>query len=129
MNDSSPSSSLFTKRNIFLATVGSIVLFGGLAFYFHQQAITSDPQKVAQEEARQLVATVGKLMILPAGEQPIIATVADPSKLTDQPFFANSQKGDKVLIYNSAHKAILFRPSANLVIDVAPLSIGTPAPK
>jgi hypothetical protein len=103
-----------------------IVIAGGGYYFYH--ASSSTPEKTSQEETKRLVAAVGKLMVLPASEQPIIATVADPSKLTSQPFFANAKKGDKVLIYNIAHKAVLYRPDQNVIIDVAPLSIGTPAP-
>jgi hypothetical protein len=63
-------------------------------------------------------------MLLPTEELPIVATVADPEKLKGQAFFVNATKGDKVLIYNTAKKAILYSPTENKIVDVAPLSIG-----
>jgi hypothetical protein len=74
-----------------------------------------------------LVAAVSKLIVLPASEQPTIATVADLSKLQGQPFFANAQVGDKVLIYSQAGKAILYRPSENKIIELAPLDVSASA--
>ena len=58
----------------------------------------------SQSEAQQLVSEVGQLTVLPTGENPTIATVADLSKLQGQPFFDQAQVGDKVLIYTSAKK-------------------------
>ncbi len=99
-----------------------IVLVAGVVYYFTHR--TQDPSVGAKKEAQSIIAAVGKLIALPTGEEPIIATVADPSKLQGQPFFQNAKKGDKVLIYNIAKKAILFDPVQNLIVDVAPLSGG-----
>lgn len=101
----------------------AVLLIGGSAFAVVQKKKHADPQKAARIEAEKLVATVGKLMTLP-DELPIIATVVDPDKLKGQPFFTNAQKGDRVLIYNEARKAILYNPNEGRIVDVAPLSIG-----
>jgi len=77
-----------------------------------------------QAEVESLVSEVGKLMELP-GEQPTVATVTDVEKLKSQPFFAKSQNGDKVLIFTEAKRAILYRPSSRLIIDVAPVTLGS----
>jgi hypothetical protein len=86
--------------------------------------LKQNPQAVAQKETEALVAKVGKLVVLPAGETPTIATVSDPEALKDQAFFASAVKGDKVLIYTTAKKAILYSVSMNKIIEVAPLNIG-----
>lgn len=92
------------------------------------QTIKTDPtsiQQAAQDQAKQLVAQVGKLIELPQGEDPTVATITDVDKLKDQPFFQNAKNGDKVLIYTNAKKAILYDPDANKIIDVAPVNIGS----
>ncbi|QQS22957.1 hypothetical protein IPM19_00065 [bacterium] len=81
----------------------------------------NDPAAQLQEDNKKLIEQVRKLIILPDDEEPTIATVNDLSKLQGQPFFAKAQLGDKVLIYNKARKAILFRPSDNQIIELAPL--------
>ncbi len=81
-------------------------------------------QKVDFDDVNQVVNVVGKLITLPTGETPSLATVSDVSKLQDQIFFKNAQDGDRVLIYTEAKKAILYRPSTNKVIDVAPVGEG-----
>ena len=110
------------------AVVAVLLLLGatGAASYFYKQLseIKKNPNKVAQDETSATIAAVGKLMVLPTGEQPTLATVTDTSKLKDQPFFANSQNGDKVLIYTNAKQAILYRPSDNKIVAVAPVNIG-----
>lgn len=119
----------FNSKLIIPAAITVAVLVLGVGGYFYYknqtpQAPPNDPQ-AAQEEVRKLVAEVGKLIELPVGENPTIATVTDVDKLRDQPFFQKAQNGDKVLIYSVAGKAILYSPSLKKVIDVSPLNLGT----
>lgn len=74
-------------------------------------------------EIKVLVDKVGRLVALPQGETPNVATITDVEKLREQPFFANADNGDKVLIYSTARKAYLYRPSENKIIEVAPINI------
>ncbi len=93
-------------------------------FYNQNRLLKQSPQAIAQKEVADLMAKVSKLIVLPAGETPTVATVSDPEALKDQPFFASAQKGDKVLIFTTAKKAILYSVTLNRVIDIAPLNIG-----
>lgn len=102
-----------------LASAGS-----GYYFYHQYQVLKQNPQAVTEKENAALVAKLGLLIVLPKDEQPTIATVADPSKLKDQSFFANAKTGDKVFIYTNAKKAILYDEVANKIIEVAPINIG-----
>ena len=112
----------FTKIVFPLVAVVAIALAG----YFYSQvvALKKNPQAIAQEEVTDLVAKVSKLVVLPATEVPTIATVSDPEALKDQAFFASAVKGDKVLIYAEAKKAVLYSVLMNKVLDIAPLNIG-----
>lgn len=114
----------------------AVVGLAGTTLMFYKQAKTLkvNPQKIAQEENKKIIDAVGKLVLLPEGEEPTIATVTDASKLkSQQAFFTRANEGDKVLIYTQALKAIMYRPSENKIIEIAPLVIGnpnaTPAPK
>jgi len=109
-----------------------LAIIGGVFAFTKYQAtqteltkLKQNPQSVAQQEVKDLVAQVGKIVELPTGETPTVATITDKSKLTDQQFFANAQNGDKVLIYVQAKKAYLYRPSTNKLIDIAPVNVGT----
>ncbi len=80
------------------------------------------------EDARQVLSQVNALLVLPAGELPTIATVNDLEKLKGQAFFQNAQVGDKVLIFSQSQKVVLYRPSENKIVEVAPINTaGAPA--
>ncbi len=84
--------------------------------------LKQSPQQAVQEQAKELLDKVGKLIILPADEEPTIATVTDLKPLQDQPFFKNAKLGDKVLIYSVSKKAVLYREDQNIVVEVAPIN-------
>ena len=80
-------------------------------------------QKTQEEmEVQELVEAVGKLIVLPANEEPTVATVTDPEKLEGQLFFRNAKVGHKVLIYTQAAKAYLYDPEIGKLIEVAPIT-------
>ncbi len=111
------------RRNVWpIITVVAIVL--AVFFYLQVKELKQNPQTVTAQETSALVAKVSKLVLLPTNETPTIATVSDPSALVGQSFFDNAQKGDKVLIYSQAKKAILYSVSLNKIINIAPLNIG-----
>ncbi len=112
----------FMKVVVPVIAVVAIIAAGYM--YSQLRVLKQNPQAVAQKEVADLVAKVGKLVVLPEGENPTVATVSDPQALKDQPFFAKAVQGDKVLIYAEAKKAVLYSVSLNKVIDVAPLNIG-----
>lgn len=121
---------IFNQRIFFglAISIAIVGIFGTGYFYLQYQQTQKklkDPQFAAQEETRALIEKVGKLIILPAEEVPTVATISDPEKLKDQAFFARAKAGDKVLIYNSAKRAILYDPAANKIIDVSPVNIST----
>lgn len=118
---------LYKKQSIVIAgCIGLVVVAGIVTLYFWNQnrALKQTPQRLAQEKVREVVELVGQLIVLPEGETPTVATVTDPERLRDQPFFAKSRAGDKVLIYTNARKAILYRPFEHKLVEVAPLNIG-----
>jgi hypothetical protein len=118
------------KRNQKLLTAGTLVLavvvFG--SWQMHQNAQLKKQINQLQgadksaAEIQELVSKVSKLIVLPENEEPTVATVTDPEKLSSQDFFSSAQTGDKVLIYASAQKAILYRPSEGKIIEVAPIN-------
>jgi UDP-N-acetylglucosamine transferase subunit ALG13 len=104
------------------------VVTSGSAYYFYSEysALKQNPNKLVQEETNKLVTQIGKLIVLPEGETPTVATVSDVEKLRSQPFFAKAKKGDRVLIYANARKALLYDPESNRIVEVAPINIGQP---
>ncbi len=116
----------FLRKNITLVLLVIALAGAGCAYYFYNQfeQLKQNPQALTDKENSTLVAKLGQLMVLPDNEQPTIATVSDPSKLKDQPFFAKAKTGDRVFIYTNAKKAILYDEEANRIVEVAPINIG-----
>lgn len=110
-----------------VALIVVLLLTGGFLLYQNQKTGSKNPQQVGQDEVKKVVEEVGKLIDLPAGEVPTLATVVDVSKLKDQPFFQKAKNGDKVLIYTNAQKAILYDPVAKKIKEVGPLNTGSPS--
>ncbi|HEX3095633.1 MAG TPA: hypothetical protein VHQ20_00755 [Patescibacteria group bacterium] len=135
-----PNTQGINRRWVIIIVASAVVLlliFGALLWRSqHQlnkvkkdlQTQQNTPASKAASETKDLVAKVGKLIILPANEEPTIATVTDLDKLKGQAFFDKAQLGDKVLIYTQAQKAILYRPETNQIIELAPLLNGTNTP-
>ncbi len=85
--------------------------------------LNANPQIAVQKQTNDLISKVSALMQLPAGETPTVASVSDASAAKKQSaFFNNAQNGDKVLMYVKAGEAILYRPSTDKIILVAPLT-------
>ncbi len=113
----------FTRIFFILVAVSIIA---ALFFFFKFNQLKQNPTKEIDRQTKDIIAKVSKLVVLPKDEIPTIATVTEPEKLKDQPFFANAKKDDKVLIYTNYQKAILYRPSENKIIEIAPINLGQP---
>lgn len=108
---------------IVLAVFTLLFAVASMYFFVQYQKIKKDPSIVTKQESEVLLAQIGKLIEIPKDETPTIATIQDKEKLKDQPFFANAQNGDKIVIYTKAKKAIVFRPKDNKIINVGPIAI------
>ena len=124
-----------TKNNILrnlLLGIGLLILVLTPSYYFYskyqQLKKTQTDSSLAEKESQDLIIKVDKLILLPKGETPTIATVSDIEKLKKQIFFANAVNGDKVLIYPKAKKAILYDPFLNKIIEVGPLTLPSISP-
>jgi len=101
--------------------------YGGAYYYYNQyketKIVLDNPEVASQNEVKEITEKLGKIYELPKDDEPTVATVLDVEKLKDQPFFANAQNGDKVIIYTKSQLAILFRVNDNKIITVAPVAI------
>lgn len=109
----------------FVALAVLVVGLLGTAGFFAKQYydLRANPAQATQAEREQLVNKVSKLYALPKDEQPIVGEVRDIEKLKDQPFFKNAKNGDKILIYQKAKLAIVYREGENKLINVGPIAI------
>ncbi len=117
----------FLRKHRISILVALVVVLAVTAGYFYKKSTTTQAS-ITAKEVKNLTSALDKLMILPESETPTVATVSDPEALSDQPFFVGAQKDDKVLIYSNAKRAILYRPSVDKIINIAPLNLGESAP-
>jgi hypothetical protein len=82
-------------------------------------------QSNGEAELNIVITEVSKHYLLPTNETPALATVTDHTKLTTA-FLKAAQNGDKVLIYQKNQIAIIYRPTIDRIITVAPVSINAP---
>ena len=111
-------------RFVFILAVISIITT--IYFFLKFSELKQNPTKEIDKQTKDIITKVSKLLVLPQDETPTIATVSDSEKLKNQPFFAEAKKGDKVLIYIKAQKAILYDPIENKIIEIAPIGAGAP---
>ncbi len=118
-----PKKRYYLPLSLLLASL--LALAGLYGFNQWQKSIVVEAPVNTQikSESQITIESVSKLISLPNDEEPTIATVSDLEALKGQAFFANAKVGDKVLIYAKAKKAVLYDPTANKVIEVAPLNI------
>ena len=109
----------------------AVVVTAALGFfvygYFNTRnelmSIKNSSSSSGASEVQQLIDKVGKLVQLPAGEAPTLATVSNVAQLKNQQFFAMAKDGDKLLIYSKSGLGVLYRPSTNKVISYSPINL------
>lgn len=116
------------KNRLLLAAIlagAALIALVAYNYYSAEQEIATLKSKQASSETdtQSVIRKVGALTNLPA-EEPTVATVTDIQKLRTQAFFANAQNGDRVLIFTKTKKAIIYRPSTNKIIEIAPIIPG-----
>lgn len=110
------------KKKILIAiVVVALVIIAGGAYLW------SMPKTKKDASSAQIEAVLSKLenhMILPTGEVPKIASIDDPIGAAKiQPFVSGAVKGDLLILYAKAAKAILYSPSRDLIVNVGPVTM------
>lgn len=96
---------------------------GGASTEEKQYLASAAVPTAASSTKTQIIEAVGRMTVLPEGEDPVLGTVQDPALLRDQPFFQYAERGDRVLIYQRAKRAILYRPSTGKIIETMPFEV------
>jgi len=132
MEENTAKSKFNLKTILRIVVVLGLMGFAGWSFFQYQKAqdkVTElsnpDAQKqVAVKEKEEILAKVAKLMVLPEGEDPTVATVTDAEVLSQyQPFFRNATNGDKVILYVQSGKSIIYSPEKNIIVNVGTISV------
>lgn len=97
---------------LLLLLIGS----AGVGWYFftkYQQAAANNPETKRQD----LLQLIGQSVQLP-DEEPLVLTIADKAKLSNESFARKVENGDQLLVFNKAKRLIVFRPATKKVIDM-----------
>jgi predicted negative regulator of RcsB-dependent stress response len=102
------------------------LILGAGALFAWDKYMSKTPAQLAtqvqQAQVQDIVAKVSKLIMLPTGEQPVVATINDAASLIkDQVFYKGAENGDVVLVYQKAAKAVIYSPSRNIIVNVGPI--------
>ena len=82
-------------------------------------------QDLAEQNLADLLEKVKAHMILPEGEEPVVATISDVEALLENnAFFEGAQNGDRVIVYAEAQQAIVYSPTRDLIVSVGPVVTG-----
>ncbi len=79
-------------------------------------------QEFAKQQVAAVVSKVSRHIVLPADEDPVVATILDIEKLAkDQPFYQGAKNGDRVLIYVKNKRALIYDAERDLIVNVGPV--------
>lgn len=115
---------------IVILVVLAILVLAALAavIYFKPTKVTlSDTTSVTTEEqakieqAKITVSKIKQILLVEGTEDPAVAEIKDVEivKKSNPEFYKNANNGDKLVAYS--YRAIIFRESANQIINVAPI--------
>jgi uncharacterized membrane protein YdfJ with MMPL/SSD domain len=115
------------KSNFALAAVVILLAAAllGVGYFAYNQSKTIEKTKsaTAEEKGKSSLEKLKKIFYIEEDDkQPAIATVVDVDKLkkSNEVFYKNIQKDDTLIVYPS--RAIIYRESANQIINVAPIT-------
>jgi Flp pilus assembly protein CpaB len=131
-----------SMKKYLIALVLILVLAGGGYFgWKYWQTRQGSPEAQAQQaeaEKAQILTQLKKLMVLPEGD-PVLFKVSNEDVMRkQQAFFKDTKNDDVLLVFQQSGKAIIYRPSTNVIVNVGPVNFdntqtngtsGTSAPK
>jgi hypothetical protein len=83
------------------------------------------PQVLMDLQTKEIVDRVRKHMVLP-DEEPLVNTVTNADEVRGEPFYANAQNGDKVIVFST--RAILYSPALDKIVEVGFIRQISPTP-
>ncbi|MDR0463386.1 MAG: hypothetical protein LBG64_04170 [Pseudomonadales bacterium] len=101
------------KKNLAFILAFIVIASIGAYLFLHRESTNGDPA-----DRDRVLRRLNRIMILPEGEEPFVGTVDNPEEIAHLPLFTRAQRGDRIVVYSGASKAILFRPSTGQIVDV-----------
>lgn len=87
------------------------------------RALVQNQAKVFSfEETIDILNNVSEIIVLPKDETPELVQMTKADQVSkEQPFFVDAKNGDIFIAYAKAKKAIIYRPSENIIVNVGPI--------
>lgn len=119
------------KKSVLISFIILMLLAVGGAgvgiYYYRQYTLEVRRANDPKAEAKELVQKLGKLIDLPFGEEPTVATIKNADQITGQQFFTKAKNGYRVILYTNERLAILYDDVANKIINVGSISMSEKA--
>jgi cytoskeletal protein RodZ len=75
-------------------------------------------QELSKTQTQQLLGEMRNIIVLPDGEDPVVATITDVELLKGKEFYKDAQNDDRVVVFANAKKAYIYRPSTKTIVNV-----------
>lgn len=98
------------------------ILLALAAGFFAWKYFDSKGEESGSAASQRIIEKVGKLYLVPDGEEPTVAQIQDKEKLSGQQFFDKATNGDYLLIFSDSQFALLYREDVNKIVNVGPIS-------
>ncbi len=116
------------KASTIIITVLLFALAGGGYYFYSKYSETKQEveklstvqgqQELNKSQTEQLLSEMRSIIVLPAGEDPVVATITDINQLKKNEFYKDAQDGDRVIVFATAKKAYIYRPSTRTIVNV-----------
>lgn len=120
------------SKKITISVLLVVLILGGGLFVWRARVQGAFPRFGAgrggnNADSSAVIARISKHVALPTGETPLVGTVTNAAALrSDQDFFAAVENGDVVVLYQKYQRAILYRPSRDILVNMGPIVLPPP---
>lgn len=102
-----------------VVVIGGFMLWRSLAYSTANGADFRAPNSV---DPAKIIAKIQEHIVVPIDEVPLVGTITNAQALrTSQPFFDAAQDGDIIVVYQKHERAILYRPSRDILVNTGPI--------
>ena len=128
-----------TRQKVLLVIliVALVALIAGVGYLYkkyrdtqamvYKLSTAQGQQELNKTQIEAILSEMRKLIVVPTGEDPAIATIVDIEQLKSSPFYKDAQNGDRVVLFNNAKKAYIYRPDSKIIVNYAAFQPEEPA--
>ncbi len=128
------------KKRRFIPKISTIIIvllllaLAGGGYYFYNKysetkqeveklSTVQGQQELNKTQINQLLGEMRSIIVLPSGEDPVVATITDVTKLNKNEFYKDAKNGDRVVVFANAEKAYIYRPDTKTIVNVGAFKI------